>query len=92
MPYPARKCKHTEAVCPVTHVVIRPDKHDCGYVDERNRLLPQAERIATTRADEWASMRGSYAQTGPAYRQQWVREFSAAMDQLWAERAAKVSK
>lgn len=54
-------CNHTDG-----------GRHDCRYVDERNDLIPDAERLANGRAD-----RNTVA---------WSREFFKAMDELWREK------
>lgn len=46
-----------------------PAVHDCGYVSARNRLIPEAARLADA-----ALSRGD---------PRWDREFLAAMNMLW---------
>jgi len=59
------------------------DSHDCDYVDARNRLIPQAEKIAIGVACQEISLpenRGSNK-----WDQAWVRAFHAAMTKLARE-------
>lgn len=49
------------------------DRHDCAYVDARNALIPQAERLAAEAVGD----------AGPGGA--WSREFHAAMNRLAVE-------
>jgi hypothetical protein len=59
---PRPACTHTEGAY-----------HDCDYVDQRDALISQAERLATERCEPG---------------QNWTRLFFAAMDELWRARTA----
>jgi hypothetical protein len=71
---PGVRCAHPEAWLDYVDddgaVVHRAyPLHDCGYVDRRNRLIPEAEKIAARRATTASDTALS-------------REFHRAMDEL----------
>lgn len=58
---PIAACKHEDGIA-----------HACKYVNARNRLIPEAERLAHQRA----------AAANDTRPMSWTREFFAAMDEL----------
>lgn len=81
-----RGCTHAEGYC-VSDIHIAEwgdlfrgpcqvrenDKHDCGYVDARNRLIPAAERVAKD-----AIQAAGQPMTPGAF----ARQFAAEMERL----------
>jgi hypothetical protein len=59
--------------------------HDCGYIKARNKLIPEAERMADAAV---AAMPG----TEPMFVRRrwsfWGAEFTKAMDDLWRARTS----
>ena len=85
-------CRHTEGfrleepprspVHAAFHSGGRPlppptDAHDCGYVNARNNLIPEAERIATA-----AVLKKGLTLAEPAGKAWFSREFLGAMQRL----------
>ena len=77
-----RACACPEGAYIVTHLfgqrgdgkrAVAPAVHDCRYIEERNALIPAAERLATTTAGENAG--------------RWTQVFMTEMDRLWKTRA-----
>ena len=54
----------------------RDRRHDCDYVAARNKLIPEAERIATAEFD-------------PVKDPIWSQRFHEAMKLLWHERDSR---
>ena len=88
-----RHCEHTEAIIaaengsPARRLPV--DKHDCCYVDERNALIPAAEKVADQKLRDINATLSRGLQLTPgsvAYKSEWSRHFMAAMDFLWASR------
>ena len=88
----SRTCKHTEGLI---EEMGKPsyrlpcDVHDCAYVDARNALIPEAEKIADQMLRDLNAGRSLALQLTPgsvAYKSEWSRRFMAAMDFLWASR------
>ena len=50
--------------------------HDCGYVWQRNQLIPQASKLASER------VKLTEADDNQSVKTKWTREFSNAMDEL----------
>lgn len=80
------KCTHIEGYDPIAprittrgpdHAV---DRHDCGYVDAINALIPLAVSIADERTDSARHDRSSGW---------WSLEFHAAMDRLANDRGLR---
>lgn len=62
----ATRCRHTEG-----------PGHDCAYVDLRESLIPEAERLATAHV---LSVDPSEAE--PRRTDEWTRRFMVEMDRL----------
>lgn len=71
-------CRHTEGLDDQGNPV-RFDRHDCAYVEARNRLIPEAERRAMERVG---------AEVGLARSNAFSRFFFEEMDLLWRHRNA----
>ena len=69
----SKQCRHTEGSF-TRDGQTWVDKHDCAYVDARNRLIPTAERLTKQRMDELQE-RG--------LRGVWSEMVFQVMDELW---------
>ena len=87
-----RNCDHTEGLVqmpglPTTRLPV--DKHDCAYVNARNALIPEAEKIADDYVkahNASVSVAFQWKEGDTVYKNEWSRRFISAMDQLWASR------
>jgi hypothetical protein len=62
------------------HRIPMPKYHCCAFVAERNRLIEQAQKIATEKVGE-PILHGDRDERAD-YSIRWTREFSRAMDSL----------
>lgn len=60
-------------------------QHDCAYVKARNKLIPEAERMADVAV---AAMPGTEPMFVRRRWSLWGAEFTKAMDDLWRARAS----
>ena len=79
-----RACPCPEGAYLVTHLfgqrgdgklAVAPAVHDCRYIEERNALIPDASRHATTTAGDNAG--------------RWAQVFMAEMDRRWKTRGGR---
>ena len=76
-------------------IPVAIDRHDCAYVDERNRLIPQAELAAIRVAgkepdalpeDASATEKRQRAAERHSWGEAFNKVFHAEMERLWAQR------
>lgn len=82
-------CNHEEGYIKDDHGVRvrRVPGHDCAYVNARNALIPEAERVA----NRDALMEVPEGDASPRYKSVWDRKFHAAMNNLAQQRGLVAS-
>ncbi len=53
--------------------------HDCTYVEERNKLIPEAQHVAKRQL-------GEKREEDVGYGNRWTKAFANAMEVLWRQR------